>query len=138
MLKYLEKSARPEIAYAVHQCARFCEKPNLIHERAVHRIGQYLFGTRKRGLVFKPDRNFGIEVFVDADFAGNWNSVEWTDPVSVLSCSGFMVRYANCPLYWSSKLQTEISLSTTEAQYIVLSQSLREVILIRPFLTVCK
>ena len=70
----------------------------------------------------------GIEVFVDAYFAGNWNAVEGTDPVSVLSRSGFMILYANCPLYWSSKLQTEITLSTTDAEYIALSQSLREVI----------
>ena len=34
----------------------------------------------------------------------------------------------NCPLYWCSKLQTEIALSTTEAEYIALSQALREVI----------
>ena len=108
----------------VHQCARFCESPKLIHERAVHRIVRYLIGTRERGLIFKPDKNIRIEVFVDADFAGNWNSAEGSDPVSVLSRSGFMVMYANCPLYWSSKLQTEISLSTTEAEYIALSQSL--------------
>ena len=36
--------------------------------------------------------------------------------------------YAGCPLTWSSKIQTEIALSTTEAEYIALSQSLREVI----------
>ena len=36
--------------------------------------------------------------------------------------------YAGCPLVWSSKLQTEIALSTAEAEYIALSLSLREVI----------
>ena len=36
--------------------------------------------------------------------------------------------YAGCPLTWCSKLQTEIALSTTEAEYIALSQSMREVI----------
>ena len=36
--------------------------------------------------------------------------------------------YAGCPLVWSSKLQTEIALSAAEAEYIVLSGSLREVI----------
>ena len=40
--------------------------------------------------------------------------------------------YANCPVLWCSKLQTEIALSTTEAEYIALSQSMREVI---PFMT---
>ena len=37
--------------------------------------------------------------------------------------------YAGFPLTWCSKLQTEISLSTIESDYIALSQAMREVIL---------
>ena len=36
-----------------------------------------------------------------------------------------------CPIHWTSKLQTEIALSMTEAEYIALTQSLREHIPIR-------
>ena len=36
--------------------------------------------------------------------------------------------YARCPLTWYSKLQTEIALSTTKAEYIALSQAMQEVI----------
>ena len=36
--------------------------------------------------------------------------------------------YANCPIFWASRLQTEIALSSTEAEYIALSSALREVI----------
>jgi hypothetical protein len=36
--------------------------------------------------------------------------------------------YAGCPITWLSKLQTEIALSTTEAECIALSQAMREVI----------
>ena len=36
--------------------------------------------------------------------------------------------YANCPIHHVSRLQTEIALSTAKAEYIALSQSLREVI----------
>ena len=43
--------------------------------------------------------------------------------------------YAGCPIYWCSKLQTEICLSTTEAEYVALSQSMREVL---PFLNMMK
>ena len=34
-LNFLEKSTRPEIAYAVHQCARFCATPKKSHGDAV-------------------------------------------------------------------------------------------------------
>lgn len=36
--------------------------------------------------------------------------------------------YGNCPIIWASKLQTEVALSSTESEYVSLSQSLREVI----------
>ena len=36
--------------------------------------------------------------------------------------------YANCPIFWRSYLQTEIALSTAEAEYIALSSALRQVL----------
>lgn len=39
-----------------------------------------------------------------------------------------MINYANFLVLWCSKFQLEIALSITEAEYIVLSQSMREVI----------
>jgi hypothetical protein len=43
--------------------------------------------------------------------------------------------YANCPILSVSRLQTEIALSTAEAEYIALSQSLRDII---PLITLLK
>ena len=45
-----------------------------------------------------------------------------------MSRTGYMILYAGCPIIWCSKLQTEIALSTTESEYIALSNSLRDVI----------
>ena len=47
MLNFLVNSTHTEIAYAVHQCARFCEKPKLSHEKVVKKIVQYLIGTKR-------------------------------------------------------------------------------------------
>jgi hypothetical protein len=41
-LNYLEKCTRPDIAYAVHQCARFVLNPKEEHVQAVKLIGRYL------------------------------------------------------------------------------------------------
>ena len=74
----------------------------------------------------------GLECYIDADFAGGWSSGNHTNPECVLSRTGFVIIYAGCSLTWCSKLQTEISLSTTESEYIALSQAMREVI---PFMS---
>ena len=41
------------------------------------------------------------------------------------SRTGFVVTFANCPLMWVSKLQTEIALSTLHSEYVALSHSVR-------------
>ena len=79
-------------------------------------------------MIFRPDRTKIIEDYVDASFAGDWNTAWGDEPASVMSRTGYLILFANCPIIWSSKLQTEIALSTTEAEYIALSQSLRDVI----------
>ncbi|KAL7476676.1 hypothetical protein ACHAW6_002523 [Cyclotella cf. meneghiniana] len=78
--------------------------------------------------MYSLDHNRGLECYVDADFAGGWSSGDVVNPECMMSRSGFVIMYARCPITWSSKLQTEIALGTMEAEYIVLSQSVREVI----------
>ena len=70
MLTYLQANSRPEISMAVHQTARFCNKPMLIHEKAIMRLGRYLLHTRKDGIIYCPITSQGLECFVDADFTG--------------------------------------------------------------------
>eukprot|EP00804_Cyclotella_cryptica_P006343 CCRYP_010172-RB/>CCRYP_010172-RB protein AED:0.32 eAED:0.32 QI:0/-1/0/1/-1/0/1/0/373 len=131
MLGYLQGSTRPDISMAVHQRARFNAYPMLCHEKAVKRIAQYLLSSSDKGIVYKPDSTRGLEVYVDADFAGCWSSGDVHNPEVVLSRTGYVIMYAGCPITWSSKLKTEIALSTTEAEYIALSQAMRETL---PFL----
>ena len=76
-----------------------------------------------------PDLSKSLEVYADADFSGNWHkeSAQF-DAATAKSRSGFVVTLHGCPLVWHSKIQTQIALSTTEAEYISLSQALREAI----------
>jgi hypothetical protein len=50
------------------------------------------------------------------------------DPSTAKSRSGWIIFYAGCPVSWASKLQSQVALSTTEAEYIAMSQSLCDVI----------
>ena len=128
-LNFLEKSTRPDISYAVHQCARFCEHPKQSHGEAVHRLCRYLKATRDKGIICNPDNDKSYECWVDADFAGGFDrSIAGTDPTTSKSRSGWTITYAGCPVTWASKLQTITALSTMEAEYIALSTAYRELI----------
>jgi len=127
-LNYLAATTRPEIQFSVHQCAPFSQEPKLCHEKAVKRIVRYLKRTKEHGLILIIDKNCGIECFVDADFACAYNKKDPTNPRDYLSRTGYVVKYAGCPIIWTSKLQTQIALSTTEAEYLALSTAMREVL----------
>jgi hypothetical protein len=135
MLMYLANNTRPDIAFAVHQCARFTHHPKASHAQAVKRIGRYLLGTKDKGLFLRPSKELCIDCYVDADFAGLYGYEDDQDPVSVKSRTGYVLTLANCPLLWASKLQTEITVSTMESEYVALSQSMRDVIPMRRMVT---
>jgi len=76
----------------------------------------------------KPNQE-GMECWVDAAHATEWNSkTASNDSNTARSQMGYLITYAGCPMHWISKMQTEIALSTMEAEYIALSQSMREVL----------
>ena len=128
-LNFLQKSTRPDISVSVHQCARFSEHPKRSHAEAVKRIGRYLLATKDKGLQIRPNELKFFECWVDADFSGNWRQKDaYNDPMTAKSRSGWVIRFAGAPITWASKIQTITALSTTEAEYIALSTSLREVI----------
>jgi len=77
-------------------------------------------------MTYTLDSTKSIKVYVDADFAGGWDPGDAMNADNVYSRTGYVIWYAGCPIYWQSKLQTEIALSTAEAEYIALSQALRE------------
>jgi hypothetical protein len=125
-LNFLEKSTRPEIAYAVHQCARFVSNPREFHANAVKYLCRYLLGTKDAGIILCLDVSKSFEVHVDCNFAGkNWHKEDaMNDPFMAKSQTGYVISYARCPMVWASKLQTEVVLSTTESEYVGLSKSL--------------
>jgi Reverse transcriptase (RNA-dependent DNA polymerase) len=128
-LHYLVAGSRSEIAYAVHQCARFAHDPKMEHSKAVKWIGRYLKGTRDAGTILRPDKSKSLEVFVDADFAGNWDpDIAGQDRSTARSRHGYYICYGGIPIAWKSTLQQEIALSSTESEITGLSYALRETI----------
>ena len=131
---YLSANTRPDIAYAVHQAARFSHAPRNSHAVAVRHILQYLHKTKTMGITLKPTSDQCVDCYVDADFAGLFAIENNEDPISVKSRTGYVILYKGSPLLWVSKMQTQIALSTMEAEYIALSQAMHDLIPIREIL----
>ena len=72
MMSYLASRTRPDVLFAVHQCARVSSNPMLSHEEVVKRIGRCLKRTKDKLINFEFDPTKGIEVFAEADFAYSW------------------------------------------------------------------
>ena len=98
-LNFLEKSTRPIIAYAVHQCARFSIDPDTTHAQAIIHIARYLRDTRDKGILFDPNKEMSLEVFADADFAGLWNKdIAEEDVCTSKSRTGYVITFVGCPV----------------------------------------
>ena len=55
-LNYIDMDTRPDISFAVHQCAKFFQDPKLLHEKAIKYIGRYLYKTKDKGIILKPEK----------------------------------------------------------------------------------
>ena len=128
MLTYLQGTSRPDIAMPVHQCARFSSNPKRSHEKALIKIVRYLKGTKDKGIILNADKTRGIECYVDASFAPGWKAEDANEASNLLSRTGYIIYYASVPVHWCSKMQSEITLSTAESEYVALSQAMRETI----------
>jgi hypothetical protein len=135
MLLYLSINTRPDIAYAVSQVARFNANPKQSHATAIKTIVRYLKNTRHLGTVIQPTGTLSLDLYVDADFAGLHRREPDEEPTSVRSRTGFIILLSGCPLVWKSQLQTEISLSTLEAEYSALSYALKALLPLKRILT---
>ena len=85
-------------------------------------------------MIIKPTADLSLELYVDADFAGLWNAEKGDDSTSVKSRTGYIIMIGGTPVIWTSKLQTEIALSTCEAEYIALSTAMRALLPMRELL----
>jgi hypothetical protein len=106
----------------VPQVARFVADPKVLHGKAVKWIGHYLKGTCDKGLIYDPYPQLGFDVYVDASFARKLDltNVHWDRDTAR--------SRAACPIICTSKLQSEVALSTTESDYIAMSTATREVL----------
>jgi hypothetical protein len=117
LLLYLMIGTRPDIAFAVTKLAQFSANPSQEHFERAKYICQYLVGTKNYSLVFKHAPGKGLVAYMDLDWAR--------------SVTGYFFQLAGGPITWRSRAQTTVSHSSTEAEYMALSDCSRQVSWIR-------
>ena len=103
---------RPDLAFSVYQLRQFMQFPTTTHLEAPKRVLRYVRGTLSHGIYFSHGP-LTLTPFTDIDWVG--------DPFDRKSTTGFMVFLGSNPISWSSKKQTTMSRSSTEAEYRALA-----------------
>ena len=117
-LLYLAAWTRPNKAFVVNQAAKFMSNPGPSHMIAAKRILCYLKGTSGMGIIYtRRDDGKVILIwgFADADHAG--------DPDTRRSVTGYVMMMNGSAISWASTRQAIVTLSSSEAELYVASNS---------------
>lgn len=87
---------------------------------------RYLAFIVDKRLRLSSIKNLKLECFVDADWAG--------DQVDRRSTSGYIFQLGKGTVAWSSRKQTSVAMSSTEAEYIAASHACKEPLWLRQLL----
>lgn len=126
-LMYVAVCTRPDVAHTVNQLSQFNNCYTEEHWIAAKRVLRYLKGTKTFALTFTKERQDNLILgFCDADHGGDFDRK---------SNSGSVFLIQNGAIYWESKKQRTIALSSAEAEYVSLSEAATEAIFLRRLLS---
>ena len=103
-------ATRPDIQFAVCLCARYQASPRVTHKAAVQRIFRYLTFTPEFGLWYSAGSTLYLRGFADADYGGC--------RIDRKSTSGTCQFLGTSLVSWSSRKQSSVATSTTEAEFV--------------------
>ena len=128
---YLMVSTRPDIAYAVSCLSRYMSNPGHVHWEALKWLLRYLKHTAKYGLCYsKCTDSVDLIGYVDSNYANDRDKRKSTTSYAFTVCK-------SC-ISWKSQLQHIVALSTTESEYIAITEAMKEAIWLKGVLSELK
>lgn len=121
-LSYLAISTRPDIVFSVSSLSRFNNVPHSNHLTAVKHVLRYLKGTMDYKIRYERKKE-KLCAYSDADWANC--------RIDRRSYTGYITWFAGAPISWASKKQQTVALSSTEAEYMALADTAREILFIK-------
>lgn len=124
-LMYVATCTRPDISFAVSYLSQFGTCYDSTHWTAAKRVLRYLKGSLKLGLKYRRTGD-PVKGYVDADWANC--------PVDRKSYTGHTFVLGGTPVSWESRKQRTVALSSTEAEYMALTEAAKQATYIQRFL----
>ena len=123
---YVMIATRPDMAATISILSQFSANPTQAHLSAAKRVIRYLKGTINYELCLgsNQDQGQGTNLSLYGYSDANWGN----DSDTRKSTSGYIFYITDGPISWCSKKQATIALSSTEAEYITLTQATKETI----------
>ena len=118
---------RVDVPHALSITSRFQQDPGEQHWSAVKGILKYLWRTKDLFLVYSGQEELIINGYADAAFQ--------TNPQDSRSQSGFIFVLNDGAISWKSLKQETVANSTTESEYIAVSEAAKEAVWIKNFIT---
>ncbi|MBW0473356.1 hypothetical protein O181_013071 [Austropuccinia psidii MF-1] len=118
-LNYLAQHTRPDILFTVNSLSRYATHPTDKHWTALKHLLRYLKGSSNLCLhYFNGESQGGLVGWADADYANDRSDRK--------SISGNLITYHGNPVSWTSKKQSVVAQSTTEAEFISMNLCVKQ------------
>ncbi|XP_038896314.1 secreted RxLR effector protein 161-like [Benincasa hispida] len=124
-LMYAMVCTRSNLAHTVSVVSRFMGQIGKEHWQVVKRIFRYLRGTSDVSFVFGNCTECLVTGYSDSDYAGDVDSRR--------SMTGYVFTLGGSVINWKATLQPTVTLSTTEAEYMALTEAANEGIWLRGY-----
>ena len=116
---YLMVSTRNDIVYSVSCLSRYMSNPGQPHWEALKWLLRYLKHTAHYGLNFsKGTYKTNLYGFVDSNYANDRGKRK--------STTSYVFTLGGSCISWKSQLQHIVALSTTDSEYIAITEAMKE------------
>lgn len=122
-LMYLSVLTRPDISYSISFLSQFNNCHTKEHWEYAKRVLKYLKRTKCYGIKYCKEGNSEIIGYVDADWASN--------SVDRRSYTGMCFLLSDGAISWECRKQKCVALSSTESEYMGLSEACREALYLK-------
>ncbi|GBM55900.1 Retrovirus-related Pol polyprotein from transposon TNT 1-94 [Araneus ventricosus] len=119
-LSFIANRSRPDIAFAVNTMSQFCNGYTYHHWTIVVDILNYVFNTMYYKINLSDTHNTRLTLYSDSSWGCKLNDRH--------STSGYIMLFGNVPITWKSQKQKCIALSSMEAEFIALTESVKCII----------